>query len=259
MWRPSSRIHAYSVACSGVSRAFLLVALWGCRQDMHDQPRYKPLGVSHFFADGKAARELVPGTVPHGYGDRSGAFYTGKIAEPSSPPALEVDAGIPPPETPDKEQLAAWRSIHAAEAAGGAHDREENLYIDTFPMRLTERLLNHGQERYEIYCAVCHDRTGSGNGMIVRKGFTPPPSFHSDRLRNAKLGHFFDVITQGFGAMPSYEKQIPSEDRWAIIAYIRALQLSQWARLEDVPPSSRNMLLSPAGPDGKGTSERGMP
>ncbi|HWP46715.1 MAG TPA: cytochrome c [Candidatus Limnocylindrales bacterium] len=115
-------------------------------------------------------------------------------------------------------------------------------FTNTFPFPVTWTVLERGQERYNIFCSPCHDRTGSGNGMIVRRGYTPPPSFHQDRLREAPVGYFFDVITNGFGAMPDYATQIPPRDRWAIIAYIRALQLSQHARLEDIPAEERAKL-----------------
>ncbi|MGE5191185.1 MAG: c-type cytochrome, partial [Deltaproteobacteria bacterium] len=103
-------------------------------------------------------------------------------------------------------------------------------------------LLERGRERFDIYCAVCHGRTGDGNGIIVRRGFRRPPSYHTDRLRNAPAGHFYDVISNGFGAMASYANRIDVADRWAILAYIRALQLSQNARLDDVHEDQREDL-----------------
>src|ERR1041385_1410847 len=107
--------------------------------------------------------------------------------------------------------------------------------VDGFPMAVTAEVLNRGQERFTIYCTECHGRLGDGNGMIPSRGYRHPPSFHTEQLRNAKTGHFFDVMTNGFGAMPSYATQVPVNDRWAIIAYIRALQLSQNATANDVP------------------------
>jgi mono/diheme cytochrome c family protein len=115
---------------------------------------------------------------------------------------------------------------------------------DEMPFPATKEVLERGRERYNIYCAPCHSRLGDGNGMIVQRGYRRPPSYHIDRLRNAPLGHFFDVITNGFGAMPDYAEQIPARDRWAIIAYIRALQLSQQAPLSIVPPADRDRMLS---------------
>ena len=100
-------------------------------------------------------------------------------------------------------------------------------------------LLKRGQERYNIYCAPCHDQTGSGKGIVVKKGFLPPPSMHLDRLRESPDGHFCDVISNGIRNMPSYKHQIPISDRWAIVAYVRALQRSQNAKTEDVPEELR--------------------
>jgi mono/diheme cytochrome c family protein len=111
-----------------------------------------------------------------------------------------------------------------------------------FPFPVDERTLRRGQERYDIFCAPCHARTGEGDGMIVRRGYRRPPSYHDDRLRSAAVGHFFDVITNGFGAMPDYAAQITAEDRWAIAAYIRVLQLSAHATLNDVPPDEQGKL-----------------
>jgi len=113
---------------------------------------------------------------------------------------------------------------------------------DTFPFPVTREVLARGRERYDIFCSPCHDRTGYGHGMIVARGYAPPPSYHIDRLRVAKPGHFFEVITHGFGAMPDYGSQIPTRDRWAIISYVRALQESQNARPEDVPPEELRRL-----------------
>jgi mono/diheme cytochrome c family protein len=110
------------------------------------------------------------------------------------------------------------------------------------PLKLTPELLQRGRERFDIYCAVCHGVTGAGDGEVVRRGFPAPPSYHSNRLRNAPLGHFYDVITNGYGVMYSYASRIEPQDRWAIAAYIRALQLSQHANPEDVPPNEIRKL-----------------
>ncbi len=114
--------------------------------------------------------------------------------------------------------------------------------LDTFPFPVTRDVMVRGQDRFNIYCAPCHDRPGDGNGMIVRRGFRSPPSYHIDRLRQVPNGYMFDVITNGFGAMPDYAAQVPARDRWAIVAYVRALQLSQNATLDDVPPADRAQL-----------------
>ena len=110
------------------------------------------------------------------------------------------------------------------------------------PFAVTTAVLTRGQQRYNIYCVLCHDAVGTGNGIVVQRGYTQPPSFHTDRLRSAPVGHFFDVITNGYGKMPSYAKQISAQDRWNIIAYIRALQLSQNAQLQDVPANVQLQL-----------------
>ena len=118
--------------------------------------------------------------------------------------------------------------------------------VTELPFAVDEQVLDRGEERYNIYCTPCHDRTGSGNGMVVQRGYRPPPSFQNDRLRAAPAGHFFDVMTNGFGAMPDYRTQISPRDRWAIVAYIRALQLSQHAAPSDVPGGDPTKLAKPA-------------
>jgi mono/diheme cytochrome c family protein len=121
--------------------------------------------------------------------------------------------------------------------------RDGTQFVAEIPVKLDRALLLRGQERFNIYCAVCHARTGNGDGMIVQRGFRRPPSFHIERLRNAPAGHFFDVMTNGFGAMPSYRVQVPPADRWAIVAYIRVLQMSQQATMDDVPATERAKLM----------------
>jgi mono/diheme cytochrome c family protein len=111
-----------------------------------------------------------------------------------------------------------------------------------FPFAVTAAVLARGQERYNIYCAPCHDRVGNGGGMIVQRGYRRPVAFHIQRLREAPVGYFFDVITNGFGVMPSYASQIATTDRWAIVAYVRALQLSQYTTLANVPEAERAQL-----------------
>ena len=114
--------------------------------------------------------------------------------------------------------------------------------INYFPIAVDKDVILRGQQRFNVYCSPCHDRTGSGNGMIVRRGYRHPPSYHTQRLIEQPDGHFFDVITNGFGAMPDYAVQIQPQDRWAIVAYIRALQLSQQATMNDVPADARGQL-----------------
>lgn len=121
---------------------------------------------------------------------------------------------------------------------------------DGFPMPVTMDLINRGHDRFDIYCAQCHGRVGDGNGMIPSRGYRRPPSFHTETLRTATSGHFFDVMTNGFGAMPPYGTMIPPQDRWAIAAYIRALQLSQNGTVADVPVTERANLDAPPAASG---------
>ena len=118
--------------------------------------------------------------------------------------------------------------------------------VDALPFRLTPEVLDRGEQRFNVYCSPCHDLTGSGRGMIVRRGYRQPPSYHIDRLRQVPIGHFYDVMTNGFGAMPDYRAQIAPRDRWAIAAYVRALQLSQHASTSDVPDEEKQKLSQPA-------------
>lgn len=165
----------------------------GCRQDMHDQPKFVPLRMSDFYADKRSARPIIEGTVARGQLKDDTYFYTGKIGTQEG---------------------------------------------DVMPFPVTADVLARGQERFNIYCTPCHSEMGDGRGMVVQRGLRPPPSYHTDRLRKAPIGHFFDVMTNGFGAMPDYAMQIPVADRWAIAAYIRALQLSQNAQKSDLPPGT---------------------
>jgi hypothetical protein len=124
--------------------------------------------------------------------------------------------------------------------------RIDGAFVDAFPMVVTTEMLERGQERYNIFCTPCHDQVGSGGGMIVQRGYRRPPPFSVQRLREAPAGYLFDVITRGFGVMPSYASQIPPRDRWAIVAYVRALQLSQHTTLDSVPAAEREHLLREA-------------
>jgi len=136
--------------------------------------------------------------------------------------------------------------------------KEGHRLVDVVPTPLTRELLARGRERFNIYCSPCHDRTGSGRGMVVRRGYQPPPSFHIERLRDAPVGHFFDVMSNGLGAMPDYASQIDVSDRWAIAAYVKALQLSQNAPVSDVPPQMRADLARPRLPAPGPPTEREM-
>jgi mono/diheme cytochrome c family protein len=177
--------------------ALLVVAAAGCRQDMHDQPKYIPLRQSNFFGDERSARPLVAGTVARGDLRADALLYTGKI---------------------------------------------NGQDADVFPFAIDAAVMARGHERFDIFCSPCHGRTGLGNGMVVQRGYRRPPAYTDPRLLQAPVGHFFDVITNGFGAMPDYAGQIGVRDRWAIIAYVRALQLSERATLDDVPAADRSRL-----------------
>lgn len=143
------------------------------------------------------------------------------------------------------------RPLIAGTVARGHLDEDEAFYtgkgpdgkfLDPFPFPVTKDVVLRGQQRFNIYCTPCHDQNGNGLGMVVRRGFRRPPSYHIDRLRQVPNGYIFDVITNGFGAMPTYAMQIQPADRWAIVSYIRALQASQTASLNDVPPEARGQL-----------------
>jgi cytochrome c len=167
---------------------------------MQDQPKYKNLRGSSFFADHRAARPLPDGTVARGFLNADPRLATGKVG---GQPVAEL------------------------------------------PVPLTRALLERGRDRYGIYCTPCHGLTGDGLGMVVQRGYRRPNSFHIDRLRAAPVGYFFDVMTNGFGSMMDYSAQIPPQDRWAIAAYLRALQLSQGATVADVPAAERSALDAP--------------
>jgi hypothetical protein len=145
---------------------------------------------------------------------------------------------------------AASRALLAGTIARGTFHTNEVFYlgmrgtnlVEELPTTLTRELLDRGHERFDIYCSVCHGADGQGNGMIVQRGFPPPPSFHTPRLREAPVGHFYRVITDGYGIMFPYAARVPPSDRWAIVAYIRALQLSEATEISDLPPEARAQL-----------------
>jgi len=190
--------------CAFCASLWLVLICGGCRRDMQDQPKMKPLRGTSFFGDGLSGRQPIEGTVPRGFLRSDTAYFTGKkSASPAASP------------TPGTAQPGSTQA---------------NTYpddVDKFPFPITKEIVLRGRERYNIFCSVCHGLTGNGDGMVVRRGFRRAASFNDDRLRQAPVGHFFDAMTNGWGAMPSYASQIPVQDRWAIIAYIRALQTSQ--------------------------------
>ena len=181
---------------------FGVLALAGCNTDMWRQPKQEPLDASEFYADGAGNRPLVPGTIPRGYARQDDAYYVGA---------------------------------------------ENGKWLDGMPagIKVNLALLQRGRERYNIYCTPCHGQLGDGQGMIAHRGFTlkrPVGNYHTDRLMKMPAGHFYDVITNGYGAMFSYASRIEPQERWAIVAYIRALQLSQSASPSDLKPEELQTL-----------------
>ena len=164
---------------------------------MEHQPKLRPQSASAFFADGRASRPRIPGTVARGRRDDDALLVTGK---------------------------------------------EDARLTEVFPAPVTKAVLDRGHQRFDVYCSPCHDRAGTGRGMIVMRGYKAPTSFHDERVRTMPPGYFFDVITNGFGVMPPYAAQIPIEDRWAIAAYIRVLQMSQNSTMADVPADKRAQI-----------------
>jgi mono/diheme cytochrome c family protein len=199
---------------ASITRGILIaacgLALAGCneellRQDMANQPKYRPQTPSDFFPDGRSNRPLIENTVARG--------------------SLVNDDLVVPKDS------------------------------NAFPLPVTQALLERGEARYKIYCSPCHGLQGDGNGMIVERGMKRPPSYHIDRLRQSPNGYYYDVITNGFGSMYSYNAQIPPKDRWAIIAYVRALQLSRNAKASELPESIRAKVA--AGAENGGAKSKG--
>lgn len=184
-----------------IRRVALVVAavaiLAGCRQDMHDTPRYEAYEASTFFGDGRSARAPITGTVARGQLRADDHLYTGMV---------------------------------------------EGQLADTFPFAISHEDMQRGQQRFNVFCAPCHGQLGDGNGMVVQRGLRQAATYHQDRLREERIGYFYDVITNGFGAMQGYAEQVSVRDRWLIAAYIRALQFSQQAPLDAVSPGDRPRL-----------------
>ncbi|MFN2481743.1 MAG: cytochrome c, partial [Pyrinomonadaceae bacterium] len=235
---------------------------------MQDQPRYEVYESNKFFADGQASRPYVEGTIARGHLKDDKFFYQGKNAgaqqQQGASGSQSLNAGgaqqgTLQTTTPNTQGGAAAQpggdvnvrgnsaGAGAGVAGGEIPSQAARDAVREFPFPVTREVLDRGQERYQIYCAMCHGLTGYGDGMIVRRGFRRPPSYHDDRLRKEPVGHFFDVITNGWGAMPDYSAQIPPQDRWAIIAYLRALQLSQQVPASEVSPEMRSRAASSSG------------
>jgi mono/diheme cytochrome c family protein len=191
---------------------YLWLNLPGCiREDMDEQPRHNAESSSDFFPDGSSARPLVEGTVARGFAHVDTWLYDGKV---------------------DGQLAASFPDHYPTEIDGPFPTHGEDL----------RGILQRGQERFTIYCSVCHGQRGDGDGMIVRRGFPRPPSYQSDRLRQAPVGHLFDVISNGYGAMYGYGDRVPPADRWAIVAYIRALQMSQATAADQLDPADAQAL-----------------
>ena len=172
-------------------------------------------------------------------------FLTGCQQEMADQPRYKPLAA-----SPFFEDGRSARALVSGTVARGQLHLEEPLYtgrvkgeeVTDLPLPLTHELLARGRERYNIYCTPCHDHVGTGHGMIVQRGYPHPLSFHIPRLRQAPIGHIFVVMSTGYGAMPAYEQQVPPQDRWAIAAYIRALQLSQYAPMAALPAEVQQQL-----------------
>ena len=191
----------------------------------------KPLRATTFFRDGISSRPPVPGTVPRGFLRDDKEFFTGKKIGSQAPASGQSQTTQSQSPTGTQGTTTSGQGTPLMGAAAYPDD------IEVFPMPITNDIVKRGKERFEVFCSACHGTTGYGDGMIVRRGFRRAASFHSDALRQAPVGHYFDAITNGWGAMPSYATQIPVQDRWAIIAYIRALQLSQLNAAAQSSPS----------------------
>jgi hypothetical protein len=190
--------------------------LAGCRSEMYEQPRYEPLEPNSFFEDGSSSRPLVEGTVPR-----------------------EDARGAPPKGASEDVFYTGW---------------DKGRLAETVPFPVDRAVLQRGQQRYRIFCIPCHGESGDGRGIIVRRGFNAPPPYYSEELRKQPIGHFFNVITKGYGTMYSYAARVPPRDRWAIAAYIRVLQLSQHAEVADLSDEDRRRLAAEGAP-GQGQGE----
>jgi mono/diheme cytochrome c family protein len=184
--------------------------------------------------------------VPRGFLKDDTEFFTGKKSGRTNAAASQTPAGPQPSAArPSAKQPAGTTSAGPQAAAAYPDD------VEVFPIPVTKQVVTRGKERYEIFCSACHGLTGNGDGIIVRRGYRRAASFNDDRLRQAPVGHFFDAITNGWGVMPSYAPQIPPQDRWAIIAYIRALQISQKNPLAE-NPATQGATKSTPSPQGGG-------
>ena len=175
----------------------LAVFCAGCRHDMFDQPKYRPLGASSFYVDGRSARPIPAGTFTYNAANLGDAIERGTT---------------------------------------------NGTFVATLPVPVDAALLNRGRDRFDIYCSPCHGRVGDGHGMVAKRGFIQPADLHSDRVRHAPPGYLYGVIANGYGAMPDYGDELSVQDRWAVVAYIRALELSRRATIGDVPADRQPAL-----------------
>jgi len=207
----------------------MLAVLAGCQQKMADQPSYRALEPSRLFVDGRSARPIEPGTVSQGPLQVGQLLFTGRVAEPKD----------------QQSSPQGDRSNRSNSESLGGKALDDYSAVFPFPTTLTE--LKRGQERFTIFCAICHGPTGNGDGIIVQRGYTQPPSYITDNsrglahrgiqmpLREVPVGYLFDVVSNGYGAMADYSAQVPAHDRWDIVAYVRALQFSQRMPMDKLP------------------------
>lgn len=200
----------------------------GCRNEMYDQPRFNEFEANSFFRDGNSARPLVPGVVAR--------------LDPRNEPRDRAY---------DTSRLDRGDRLFATGRLPGT-----DAFADVLPtsVPLTTESVQRGGQRFKIYCTPCHGQLGDGKGMIVERGFSPPPSLYAPEIKAKPLGHYFDVITNGHGAMYGYAARIPTEDRWLIASYIRALQVSQAAEPDRLPAEDRKALDALLAPQATATA-----
>lgn len=223
---------AYRWPVLGALCVLLVVFSGGCHRDMWDQKRYEPLEKSSFYEDGLSARPSIEGTVPYRVAFAGSRPY--EFARLDS----HLDEG-----TVDGEFAERLPLRKVAMAVMGLNEEE---FAEASPQEVRRAVIERGQSRFNITCAQCHGRLGDGQGMIVKRGFPRPPSYHIDRLREVPDGYIFDVITNGFGRMFSYSARIKPVDRWAVVAYVRTLQLSQNVSFADLGEAERETVLASA-------------
>lgn len=255
----------------------LLLLGAGCQQKMAEQPYYKPYEASEFFADGRSARPLEPGTVHRGQSHDDSPIATGLTPEEwgrfyakAAAPKPKDPQALPPTPIEDRENAIGAPRVDPRVAG------TPKVYVDEFPFAMTAADLKRGQERYTMYCAACHGPLGNGKGKIWERGFLKPTSFHTAKveeseppespgtiplgfsrgyarwrvdipMRDVPVGYIFEVITKGYGGMPDYSMQLKPDDRWRVAAYVKVLQLSQHAEVGKLPEAVRGQVEAKAG------------